>query len=277
MNAYKSQKYKKAVFKQYNLLLERLMVPYEELTIKTRTGDTFILAAGDIQNPSIFLLHGSGMNSSMWINDINTISQGYRVYAPDLPGEPGKSDEEQLPFDTTDYTDWLSDVFNSLSLQRAIIVGASLGAWIATKFAIANPQKVDKLVLLCPVGIGSQNHDFEDIALSLLAKGEKGVNELFTLINGGNPVSEEIMNYLKLIAVSFNSRQEPIPTISDDELSRLTMPCALFVGSKDIMLRSDETVERISKLVPHAEVTMLEDKGHSLTGFADKIVEFIGL
>jgi siroheme synthase (precorrin-2 oxidase/ferrochelatase) len=56
------------------------------------------------------------------------------------------------------------------------------------------------------------------------------------------------MNYIKLIAWAFNSRQEPIPIFSDEELSRLLMPLIVFVGKKDIMLRSDETAERIAKL-----------------------------
>jgi pimeloyl-ACP methyl ester carboxylesterase len=88
-------------------------------------------------------------------------------------------------------------------------------------------------------------------------------------------VAEEIMNYQKLIAWAFNARQEPIPAFSDDELKRLTMPCAVFVGAKDIMIHSDETADRLSKLAPHTEVTVLADKGHALSGLADRIAGFL--
>lgn len=275
MKAFKTQEAKEAVFKYYNMLLSNLTVPYEEININTRFGNTFVLAAGDISHPPIILLHGSSMTSAMWISDINTLSSQHRVYAPDIPGEPGRSDEEQLPFDSMDYADWLNDVMGGLSLGKVTLVGASLGAWLAAKFSIYQPNKISRLVLLCPAGIGSQNDAFKEIALSLISKGEDGVNELFAQINGGNPVPEVILNYQKLIAWAFNSRQEPIPTFTDDELKCLTMPCIIFVGAKDIMLRSDETADRLSKLVPHAEVVTLPDKGHSLSGLSDKIQVFL--
>ena len=274
MKAFKTQEGKEAVFNYYNNLLEKLTVPHEEFNINTRYGSTFILAAGDEANPPIVLLHGSSMTSAMWIGDINILSGNYRVYAPDIPGEPGKSNDEQLPFDTLDYVNWLFDVLSGLSLDKIILAGASLGAWLAVKFAISHAEKISQLVLLCPAGIGSQNNAFKDIAMSLLSKGEDGVNELFIQINGGNPVPEIIMNYSKLIAWAFNSRQEPIPTFTDEELKRLIMPCVVFVGAKDIMLRSDETADRLSKLLPSAEVITLPDKGHSLSGLADKFVAF---
>ena len=275
MKAFKTQEGKEAVFNYYNVLLEKLTVPHEELNVNTRFGNTFVLAVGDKTKPPVVLLHGSSMNSAMWIGDINILNRDYRVYAPDIPGEPGRSNDEQLPFDTSDYMDWLFDVMSGLSLDKITLAGASLGAWLAAKFSISYSNRISRLILLCPAGIGSQNEAFKEIALSLLTKGEEGVNELFTQINGGNPVPEAVMNYSKLIAWAFNSRQEPIPMFSDDELKHLTMPCIVFVGAKDIMLRSDETADRLSKLVPHAEVIILPDKGHSLSGLADKYVSFL--
>lgn len=85
---------------------------------------------------------------------------------------------------------------------------------------------------MCPAGIGSQNHEFKEIALSLLQKGEKGLDELFLKINGDLPIPEIVMNYQRLIAVSFHPRQENVPIFSDEELKRLTMPSILFVGDK---------------------------------------------
>jgi len=275
MKAFKSDEGKEAVINYYNMLLSNLTVPYEEISIGAGLGDTFILAAGDKSNPPVILLHGSSMSSAMWINDINQMSADYRVYAPDIPGEPGKSHEDQLPLDTDDYSNWLFEILGGLEINKAILAGASLGAWLAVRFAVNHPERVKKLALLCPAGIGSQNHAFKDIALSLLTRGEEGLNELFTEINGGNPIPEIILNYQKLIAFSFNSRQEVIPTFTDEELKRLNMPCIVFVGGKDIMLQSDETAERVSRLVPTAEIVVLPDRGHSLSGLAGQMMCFM--
>lgn len=275
MNAFKSLEGKKAVVEYYNMLLAHSGISHERITVNTRHGETFVLAAGDVTNPPVILLHGSSMNSVMWIKDMDKLSQQYRVYAPDMPGEPGQSDEEQLPFDSMDYVDWLADVLAALKVDHVMLVGISLGAWLAAKYAIAYPQQVHKLVLLCPAGIGGQNHAFKDIAMSLLIKGEAGVDELFQRINGNQPIPEIMLNYQKLIAAVFNSRQEVVPLFADKALARLAMPSMLIVGEKDIMLNSLETAKRYARLAPNATVVVRPDAGHSLVGLADEILEFI--
>lgn len=68
--AFKTQQGRDEVLKYYDMLLEKLTIPYETLNINTRHGDTFSIVAGDISAPPVVLLHGSSMNSSMWVSDI---------------------------------------------------------------------------------------------------------------------------------------------------------------------------------------------------------------
>ncbi|MDF2543532.1 MAG: Ndr family protein, partial [Herbinix sp.] len=143
-NAYKTQRGRDEIFKYYDMLLEKLTIPYKKLNFPTRHGNTFVIAAGEISAPPMILLHGSSMNSCMWISDIKKYCLTYRVYALDIPGEAGRSDEKQLPFTTSDLDDWLFDVFNVLSIDKAVLMGASLGAWLSAKFAIKYPEKIDK-------------------------------------------------------------------------------------------------------------------------------------
>lgn len=273
--AFKTQQGRDEVLKYYDMLLEKLTIPYERLNINTRHGNTFLIVAGDISAPPIILLHGSSMNSSMWISDILKYYQKYRVYALDIPGEAGRSDERQLPFTTSDLDDWLYDVFNGLSISKAVVMGASLGAWLSAKFAIRYPEKIDKLVLLCPAGIGTQNKNFIFTALFYMLFGEKGRRKLFKIINGNVDMPEIILKYQALITKNFNSRREPIPIFSDNEIRHLTMPVFLFVGAKDIMLHSLETADRLKKLVPNARINILPEGGHSIINLADEIFEQI--
>ncbi len=275
MNAYKTQRGKEELFKYYDMLLESLTIPYERINIPTRHGNTFGLVAGDISAPPMVLLHGSSMNSCMWINDIKIYSKSYRVYALDIPGEAGKSDERQLPFTTSDLDDWLYDVFDVLSIDKAVMIGASLGAWLSTKFAIKYPEKIDQLVLLCPAGIGTQNKKFIFTALFYMFLGEKGIRKLFKIINGNVEMPEIILKFQILIGKCFNTRKEPIPIFKDDEIRHLTMPVFLFVGAKDIMLHSLETADRMKKLVPSTKVNILPEGGHSLINLTDTILEQI--
>jgi pimeloyl-ACP methyl ester carboxylesterase len=273
--AFNTQQGRDEVLKYYDMLMEKLTIPYEKLNINTRHGNTFLIAAGDVSAPPMVLLHGSSMNSIMWVSDILKYYKKYRVYALDIPGEAGRSDERQLSFTTSDFDDWLYDVFKELSITKAVVIGASLGGWLAAKFAIRYPEKIDKLVLLCPAGIGTQNKKIIFVALFYMLLGEKGMRKLFKVINGNVDMPEVMLKFQMLIGKNFNIRKEHIPIFSDDEIRRLTMPVFLFVGAKDIMLHSIETADRMKNLVPKAKINILPEGGHSIINLTDEILEQI--
>lgn len=275
--AFKSEEGKKEVLNYYELLLTKGSLEHEELLVNTSYGKTFIIAMGKKELPPLILLHGSGMNSAMWIQEMESYSRNYRVYAVDMPGEPGKSDETQLPLEGNDFANWLNDVFNALSIEKSSIVGISLGAWLGTKFTIKYSKKVDKLVLLCPAGIGPQKKSFIFKFLFYSLFGEKGIDKLYYKINGNKLIDDMMLNYQKLIAKHFNFRRETIPLFSDDELRKLTMPVSLFVGGKDVMLHSEQTAKRLKSIVNHANINLIPDEGHSLINQGDEIRQFLNL
>lgn len=273
--AFRSEKGKEEIFKYYDLLLTKGRLKHEEIFLNTNYGETFVVAMGKKELPPLILLHGSGMNSAMWRQEMEAYSQHYRVYAVDMPGEPGKSDENQLPFEGDDFTNWLNDVFYALEIKKASIVGISLGAWLGCKFSIRYSDKVEKLVLLCPAGIGPQKKIFAFKALFYSLFGGKGINRLYCKINGDKPMPEIILNYQKLIGKHFNFRKEIIPLFSDEELKKLIMPVALFVGAKDIMFYSEKTANRLKSLVSHSNINLITDEGHSIVNQGDAIREFL--
>lgn len=273
--AFKSQEGKEAVVKAYESILESWPAPSEKLYVNTRYGKTFMIASGDKEAPPLILLHGSAMNSIMWLGDAYQYSLKYRVYAVDLPGEPGKSDENQLPFEGDNFSEWLDDVYRALGLQIASLVGISLGAWLAVKYAVRYPKKVKKLVLLCPAGIGPQKKSFLLKAIVHMIQGEKGMDKLYKKVNGNQPVPEAMLNYQKLIGKNFNFRREIIPLFKDSELKRLTMQVILFVGEKDIMFHSDMTAKRLKDLVPQSNINIIPGASHALINLTDEICEFL--
>lgn len=275
--AFKSEEGKKEVLKYYESLIKNWDFPHEEIRVNTSYGETYIISSGNEELPPLILLHGSGMNSVMWINEMVEYSKNYRVYAVDMPGEPGKSNENQIPFEGDDFANWLNDVFDNLSIEKASIVGISLGAWLGTKFAIRYSQKVNKLVLLCPAGIGPQRKSFLFKFLFYTLFGEKGIDKLYYKINGDKLIPETMLNYQKLIAKHFNFRRVTIPLFSDDELRKLTMPVALFVGGKDIMLNSKKTATRLGSILEQAKINFLNEEGHSIVNQGDDIRQFLNL
>ncbi len=273
--AFKTEEGKREVFKAYESLAKSTGLNYEEINIQTKYGNTYIMAMGEKDLPVLLLLHGSGINSLMWLNEMNIYKDKYRVYAIDMVGEPGKSDEEQLPFITDDYSNWLNEVVENLDTKKVSIVGISLGAWLGTKFSTKYPEKVEKLVLLCPAGIGKQKTMFLVQSIFYAIQGDKGIKKLMTKVNGGEEMPQEIIDYQILIGKNFNYRREVIPIYSDMDIKKLTMQVSLFVGEKDIMLHSKSTADRLRSLLPQAEINFLKDRGHTIVHFGDDIRKFL--
>ncbi|NOW90179.1 pimeloyl-ACP methyl ester carboxylesterase [Clostridium beijerinckii] len=271
---FKTNEGKNDVIKFYDKFLQKLALSYEKFYVNTRYGKTFIIASGEKSNPPLILLHGSGMNSVMWLRDIKEYSKTYRVYAIDMLGEPGKSDENRPSLIGSSYAEWLKEVFENLSVERANIIGISLGAWLAIKFSVSYPEMLSKLVLLCPSGVGPQKKSFIFKAIAYGILGEKGIDKLYYKVNGNQLIPEEMLKYQKLIGKSFNYRKETIPVFSDNELKLLTMPTVLFVGAKDIMLHSDKTARRLGNLLPHAQINISPKAGHSNVNDVNKIIEW---
>ena len=92
----------------------------------------------------------------MWMGDVAAWAAHFRVYAVDMIGEPGLSAPSRPPLASDAYALWLDDVMQALALTRASIVGVSLGGWLALDYATRRPARVEKVVLLCPGGVGHQ-------------------------------------------------------------------------------------------------------------------------
>jgi pimeloyl-ACP methyl ester carboxylesterase len=272
---FKSAAGRQAILEVYDSILKRWPVPYESLSVNTQYGQTYVQACGADSAPPLILLHGSSTNSAMWIGDVSTYCQGYRVYALDIPGEPGKSEALRFDLNSPEPALWLAEVFAALHIERAVLLGISLGGWLALKFATTYPERVTKLVLLCPAGVAPQKVSFMLQTVGLMFFGQWGLERLIKIVNGGQSIALEALEYTRLIANNFNPRIESLPIFSDQALKRLEMPVRLIVGEKDALLPSRNTVARLSNLLPHLTATVLPDSGHVLINLAAPIMDFL--
>ncbi|MEK6299980.1 MAG: alpha/beta hydrolase [Acidobacteriota bacterium] len=101
--------------------------------------------------PAVILVHGLGGDASNWAQTIGPLSQKYRVIVLDQIGF-GKSDKPLINYRVGTLVDFLAGFYKELKLERASLVGNSLGGWTAAAFAIAHPEKVDRLVLVDAAG-----------------------------------------------------------------------------------------------------------------------------
>ena len=89
--------------------------------------------------PTIVLLHGVGMNQSVWAPEVNLLCDSFDVLIYDMWGH-GESDLPNRDLTLRDYTQQLVDLLTELEIDSAIVAGHSMGALIALDFAINNPD-----------------------------------------------------------------------------------------------------------------------------------------
>ncbi len=115
----------------------------------------------------VILLHGLADDIGVWESAIAPLAAKYRVVALDQIGF-GRSDKPLLNYRVSTFVDFLDGFLNELKIERASLVGNSLGGWVAASFALAHPQRVDRLVLCDAAGYAAVSKTMDPRALSAL-------------------------------------------------------------------------------------------------------------
>lgn len=122
--------------------------------------------------PVVVLLHGLGSRKEDWLPVLEPMAQKYRLLVPDQIGF-GKSDKPLLDYSVQTYVDFLNEFLRQLKVEKASLVGESLGGWIAGLYVAemgggAHLIPVEKLVLVDAAGL-KQDKPIPDLNPSSLA------------------------------------------------------------------------------------------------------------
>jgi len=96
----------------------------------------------------LICIHGFGSKKETWIAQIEEFSKYFKVVIFDLRGAGKSSRPENPPYTMELFADDLRGLMDFLTLQKAHIVGRSMGGMIAQNFVLKYPEKVDKLILI---------------------------------------------------------------------------------------------------------------------------------
>jgi pimeloyl-ACP methyl ester carboxylesterase len=103
----------------------------------------------------LVLLHGVGDNALDWQWVIPALAHSHRVYAPDLPGSGG-SVKPDVDYSPAFFTRFLSAFLDALKVERAVLVGNSLGGLVGLRLALSEPSRVSALGLVASAGLGRE-------------------------------------------------------------------------------------------------------------------------
>ena len=107
--------------------------------------------------PTLLLVHGIAGSAATWDDVLPWLAERSHVIAPDLPGHGGSA-KPRGDYSLGAYASGLRDLLDVLGLERATVVGHSLGGGVAMQFAYQFPQRCERLVLVSSGGLGREVH-----------------------------------------------------------------------------------------------------------------------
>lgn len=119
-------------------------------------GGRTIAAEEQGEGTTVVLIHAGIADMRMWDDVVPALARRHRVVRYDLPG----FGQSPLPTDAVDATTDLEAVLDAFGVERAALVGGSLGGRIALEFAVQRPDRVSALLLVAP---GLRGHEFSAV------------------------------------------------------------------------------------------------------------------
>lgn len=271
---YRSEQGHQKILAHYDTLIRRFPVPVTTHMIATRYGETHVMEWGDPKGPPLILLHGHATNSGMWQPYAGMMPQ-YRSIAIDILGQPGKTTSYVPRTDSSEYMQWLDDVWQTLGVKQATFLGMSFGGYLAIRYAICHPERVHALITLAPAGIS--HVQIPRVVWSVLPAmiGEAGGLEATRRLGSGT--SEPEMERMLTLSLG---HYVGLPVLrpwlhSDEELRNLKMPVLLLNGDDDAFFDGRASVSRLRRLLPHCQAEVIPGETHMLNKHFDVIMQKI--
>ncbi|KAB2380975.1 alpha/beta fold hydrolase [Actinomadura montaniterrae] len=131
-----------------NEVLKEADVPDQPALHRVQLADheTVVAQKGD-HGPAVILSHSLGVDWRMWEPIMERLSQGRRVFAYDFRGH-GAAAGAPRPFSMDDLARDMGGVLDAFGVERAHVVGLSMGGGIAQTFAVRSPERIESLALL---------------------------------------------------------------------------------------------------------------------------------
>lgn len=241
----------------------------------------------------LLLIMGLSGDMTSWIFQIPEFSRKYRVIAFDNRGV-GQSDAPDVPYSTAMMADDTAGLLDALGVERAHIMGLSMGGMIAQELALKYPQRVKSLILATTA---ARLYSWATHILgTMLRLDQEGVNrETLTTLRLSWWFTDKVFDNPELVrtvidtmlanpypqSVHGHARQFAAATEHDtrERIGKITAPTLVLVGKEDILLPVKMS-EELAAGIPNAELVVLEGGGHLFSvEIADKfnlaVLEFL--
>jgi 3-oxoadipate enol-lactonase len=232
----------------------------------------------------LLLIHGLGYASWGWEPVVEPLSRSFDVLLFDNRGVGG-SDAPPGPYTTAEMAGDALQVLDEAGVERAHVVGTSLGGMIAQELALAAPERVDRLVLVCTLPGSARSFPMPEQTVRLM-EARATLREYVENSLDPDPrpeLVERILEHRVATAQPFEpwAAQAAAGAGFDayDRLASLTAPTLVIHGDGDVVV-DPRNADLLAELIPDVRVRIYRGCGHLLMWqepelFARDLEEFL--
>jgi pimeloyl-ACP methyl ester carboxylesterase len=206
-----------------------------------------------ISDAPVVLVHGLGVSSRYLAPTGRRLAEDYRVYAPDLPGF-GQSERPRTTLTVEGLAEALIAWMDAAGLERAALLGNSLGCQVIVEAAVRYPRRVSQLVLVGP---------------TIDPQARTALGQLFRLIQD---VPYERLSLAAVVAWDYltcgpfrlwRTLRAALQDGIEEKLPHLTQPTLIVRGEHDPLV-PQRWAEEAANLLPHGQLIVIPDGAHAV-------------
>jgi pimeloyl-ACP methyl ester carboxylesterase len=218
------------------------------------------------KGPVVVLLHGLADDSRVWRATLGPLTRAHRVITVDLIGH-GRSAKPLLNYRPATFTDFFVGFLDALHVERATLVGNSLGGWVGLLVALRQPRRVERLVLVDSGGFADQK-----LPPVLNPASLKESRELLHYVLASPKLADDptlaaavltkrVVNGDGYTIATFLASARRNEDTIDGRLGKLTAPTLVVWGEQDRLIPL-ALGRRFARDIPGAGLQIIPDCGH---------------
>ena len=234
---------------------------------KLKVGDIDVQMFSGGSGPALLYLHGAGGNTG-WQPYHEELAKNHTVYAPSLPGFNGTPRPAWIST-ITDVAHFAQELVGALGLDQYLLMGSSMGGWVAAEMAAMDRHQIKGLVLIDPVGIKPEKGEIAEI---FMVGAETRLKQRFydtSQVANYDQYTQELTPEERDLQHSNQEMASRLcwrPYMNNPSLSRYLMKVptpSLIVWGKQDAIVPVECGELYQSALPNATLKVIDHCGHS--------------
>lgn len=238
----------------YERRLAALPAEVERSWVQTGAGSTHVLVTGPESAPPLLAIHGAQYSGPFNLASLLPLASELRLYAPDVPGQFGRSAPTRLLPRAHAYGRWALEVLDALHLESVPVLGVSFGGAILLDLACLEPRRIRAAVLIVPAGItiGSPWRILRRLFLPWWRYRRNPSPERLALaLEPLATESDEVLfEWLGTVIRTVGWRVPPPGPFRRKQLAAFDAPTFLAAAEDDVFFPRERLLRRAAKLLP---------------------------